>query len=215
MVPPFELTVEPIGYGQELIEYTIRHTPSQLWGDEVPDEHTIEGVTPNGDPICAKHLVGSRRTGICRGCNLQERQITRAPTTIRDEDHLFTFQLLPIGIGSGYRFKLKGDLVEATGVQRRTQALQCQSLIFWLLRPRKMHRASDYDSSTKSSKLCFCGSAERTHDEGNEIFQGIRAREHVRAFKQTTLQERFDRLHEAPFGIGAEIAPNGLWTGHD
>ena len=168
MIPPFELTVEPIGHGQELIERTIRHAPSQLRGNEVPDEHTVEGVTPNGDPICAENLIGSRCAGIWRGCNLEKRQVTRAPTTIRDEDHLCTFQLLPIGIGSGYRFELKGDLVEATGVQRRTQALQGQGLISWLLRTRKMHRASYYNSSAKSPKLCFCCGAERTHNDGNE-----------------------------------------------
>ena len=73
MIPPFELTVEPIGHGQELIECTIRYTPSQLWGHEVSDEHTVEGVTPNGDSICAKNLVHSRRAGIWRGRNPQKR----------------------------------------------------------------------------------------------------------------------------------------------
>ena len=170
MVPPFELTVEPIGHGQELIEGTIRHTPAQLWGDEVPDEHTVEGVSPNDDPVCAENLVGSRRAGISRGGNLQERQVTRAATTIRDEDYLGTFQLLPIGIGRGYRFELKGDLVEATGVQSRAQALQCQDLIFWLLRTRKMHRASHDHSGSKITKLCFGCGAECTHDDGDEIF---------------------------------------------
>src|SRR5215510_15226521 len=166
MVPSFELTVEPVGYGQGLIEHTIRHAPSQLWGDEVPDEHAIEGVTPNGDPICAENLVGSRRAGICTGCNLQERQVTCAPTTIRDQDHLCTFQLLPIGIGSGYRFELKGDLVKATGVQSRPQALHCQGLIFWPLRTRKMHRASHYYSGPQITKLRLGCSAEGTHDDG-------------------------------------------------
>src|SRR5215475_13772277 len=90
MIPPFELTVEPIGHGQELIKSTIRHAPAQLRGDEVPDEHTVEGVPPNGDSICAEHLVGSRRAGSSRRRNLQERQVTRASTTICDEDHLRT-----------------------------------------------------------------------------------------------------------------------------
>src|SRR5215813_6510644 len=214
MIPPFELTVEPIGHRQELIERTIRHAPSQLWGDEVPDERTVEGVPPNGNPICAEHLVGSRRAGISRGRNLQERQVTRASTTIRDEDHLCTFQLLPIGISSGYRFELKGDLVEATGMQSRPQALQCQGLIFWPLRTRKMHRAFYYHSGPKITKLRLGCGAEGTHDDGDEIFQSIQMGEHVRAFEQTTRQEGFDGLHEASFGIGAEIAANGLWTGH-
>src|SRR5215510_2480928 len=166
MIPPFEPIVEPIGHGQELIKGTIRHAPAQLRGDEVPDEHTVEGVPPNGDPICAEHLVGSRRAGIYRGRNLQERQVTRASTTIRDEDHLCTFQLLPIGIGSGYRFELKGDLVKATGVQSRPQALHCQGLIFWPLRTRKMHRASHYYSGPQITKLRLGCSAEGTHDDG-------------------------------------------------
>jgi hypothetical protein len=72
MIPPFELAVEPVGHGQALIERTIRHAPSQLWGNEVPDQHTVEGVTPNGDPIRAENMVCSRRAGICRGRNPQE-----------------------------------------------------------------------------------------------------------------------------------------------
>src|SRR5262249_48557240 len=170
MIPPFELTVEPIGHGQELIERTIRYAPSQLWGHEVPDEHTVEGVTPNGDPICAEDLVNSRRAGIWRGRNPQKRQVTCTPTTIRDEHHLFTVQLAPIGIGISYRFEFKGDLVKTTRVECRAQALQRQHLIFWLLRAGKMHGASHHHSAAKITKLCFRCSAECTHDNGNEIF---------------------------------------------
>src|SRR5262249_34225957 len=213
MIPPFKLTVEPIGHGQELIERTIRHAPSQLWGDQVPDEHTVKGVTSNSDPVCAENLVGSRRAGIWRGRDPQKRQVTCTPATIRDEYHLFTVQLAPIGIGGGYRFELKGDLVETAGVKRRTQALQRQRLIFWLLRTRKMYGASHHHSVPKIPKLCFCCSAERTHDDGDEILQGIEAGEHVRPLKQTARQEGFNGLHEAPFGVGAEIAANRLRTG--
>src|SRR5919108_4685105 len=113
MIPPFELAVEPIRHGQELIERTIRHAPSQLRGDEVSDEHTVEGVASNGNPIRAENLVGSRHAGIWRRRDPQQRQVTRTPTTIRDEHHFFTVQLASIGIGSSYRFELKGDLVEA------------------------------------------------------------------------------------------------------
>ena len=130
MIPAFELAIEPIGHGQEFIERPIRHAPSQLRGNEVPDEHTVKGVTAKGDPSRTEDLVGSRRAGIWQERNPQQRQITRTPTTVRDEHYLFTAQFAPIGIGGGHRFKLKRDLVKATGVERRTQALQRQRFIF-------------------------------------------------------------------------------------
>ena len=77
-----------------------------------------------------------------------------------------------------------------------------------------MHRTSHHHSGAQITKLGFRGAAESPHDDGNELFQGIHVGEHVRAFKQTTPQERFDGLHEAPSGVGAEIAANCLWTGY-
>src|SRR5712691_2173509 len=70
MIPAFELAIEPIGHGEDLIKRTIRHPPPQLWGYEVPDEHTVKGVAPDGDPIRAEDMACSRRAGIWRGRHL-------------------------------------------------------------------------------------------------------------------------------------------------
>ena len=67
MVPPFELTVEPIGYGQEgLVRRPIRHAPSQLWSNEVHGK-PVEGVPPMATPSVPENLIGSRWAGIWRG----------------------------------------------------------------------------------------------------------------------------------------------------
>ena len=44
----------------------------EFFCDEVSDEHTVKGITPNSDPIRAEDLAGSRRASICRGRHAQK-----------------------------------------------------------------------------------------------------------------------------------------------
>ena len=75
-----------------------------------------------------------------------------------------------MGIGGGYRFELKGDLVEATGVQRRTRRC-ARASSSGCCAPQNAPGGVLRQQYQEPQIVLPLRGAERTHDDGNEIFQ--------------------------------------------